>query len=171
MVQLLKLYAIDWRKVVSRSDRVGQILCQHRQHPPSDWTLIPSFSGEVPHLVGPASLTVLTVLTALLDCFGLEALILMIRVPLLPSRVNAISMPSIRSDVWARRSRPASARGDFGQAEFPAKRPAAGELAPARWSSDALPVHVGHLAIISRTWAATGSASITPSMAALRFSS
>jgi hypothetical protein len=42
-------------------------------------------------------LTVLTELTALLDCFGVDALILMIRVPLLPSRVNAISMPSSRA--------------------------------------------------------------------------
>jgi len=86
-------------------------------------------------------LTVLTVLTALLDCFGPEALILMIRVPLLPSRVNVMSMPSTRGDVWARRRRPASARGDFRHAEFPAKRPAAGEHATARWRSDALPVH------------------------------
>jgi len=34
--------------------------------------------------------TVLTELTALPDCFGRVALILMIRVPLLPSRVNAM---------------------------------------------------------------------------------
>ena len=129
----------------------------------------PCFDGDVSYLVGPALLTVPTLLTSLLDCFGLAALILMIRVPHLPSRVNATSIPSFRSEVWARRSRPASARGDLGHAEFPAMRPA--EPAPARWSYDALPVHVVHLAIISRTWAATGSASITPSMAALRFSS
>jgi hypothetical protein len=39
----------------------------------------------------------------------------MIRVPARPSRPKAISMPSVRSAVWARRRRPASARGVFGQ--------------------------------------------------------
>jgi hypothetical protein len=62
------------------------------------------------------SLTVVTVLTVLRGDLACEALIRMILLPPLPSRLNAISMPSARSDVWARRSRPASARGDFGQA-------------------------------------------------------
>jgi hypothetical protein len=43
------------------------------------------------------------------------AVILMVRVPDRPSRLNTISIPSARSEVCARRSRPASARGLFGQ--------------------------------------------------------
>jgi hypothetical protein len=71
-------------------------------------------------------MTVMTVLTVLRGDLACEALIRMIRLPPLPSRLKAISMPRARSDVWARRSRPASARGDFGQAERPS---------PARWKA------------------------------------
>jgi hypothetical protein len=48
-------------------------------------------------------LTVLTVLRGGLSC---DALIRMIRVPARPSRLNVISMPSVRSEVCARRNRP-----------------------------------------------------------------
>jgi hypothetical protein len=58
-------------------------------------------------------LTVLTMLTVSWGSCWCEALIRMTRVPARPSRPKAISMPSVRSDVWARRSRPASARGDL----------------------------------------------------------
>src|SRR5438034_3063890 len=51
-------------------------------------------------------LTVLTVFSALV-------LTLIILVPARPSRENLISMPSVRRNVCARRSRPASARGLF----------------------------------------------------------
>jgi hypothetical protein len=49
-------------------------------------------------------LTVLTVFSALV-------LTRIILVPVRPSRENVISMPSVRRNVCARRSRPASARG------------------------------------------------------------
>ncbi len=39
----------------------------------------------------------------------------MMRVPDRPSRPKAISIPKVRRNVWARRSRPASARGLLGQ--------------------------------------------------------
>jgi hypothetical protein len=54
-------------------------------------------------------------LTVLWVDFACDALMPMIRAPLRPSRPSAISMPNALSDVWARRNRPASARGDFGQ--------------------------------------------------------
>jgi hypothetical protein len=41
-------------------------------------------------------------------------------------------MPSARSEVWARRNRPASARGDFGQPELLAERPSGERSAPIR---------------------------------------
>jgi hypothetical protein len=57
-------------------------------------------------------LTVLTVLTALTVArFSIPALILIVRVPARPSRVKDISMPSMRRNVCARRSRPARATG------------------------------------------------------------
>jgi hypothetical protein len=55
----------------------------------------------------------LTVLTE----FSALVLTLIILVPVRPSRENVISMPSVRRNVCARRSRPASARGFFAQAE------------------------------------------------------
>jgi glucose dehydrogenase len=46
-----------------------------------------------------------------LTLFSAIVLTLIILVPVRPSRENAISMPSVRRSVCARRSRPASARG------------------------------------------------------------
>jgi hypothetical protein len=69
-------------------------------------------------LEGSRSLTVLTVLTVFSGKFSCDAVIRMIRVPPRPSRLKEISMPSARSEVWTRRSRPASARGDFGQPDL-----------------------------------------------------
>ena len=54
-------------------------------------------------------LTVLTVFSGLV-------LSLIILIPVRPSRENVISMPSVRRNVCARRSRPASARGFFAHA-------------------------------------------------------
>src|SRR6516162_2591808 len=54
----------------------------------------------------------LTVLTS----FSALVLTLIILVPVRPSRENVISMPSVRRNVCARRSRPASARGFFAHA-------------------------------------------------------
>jgi hypothetical protein len=94
---------------------------------------------------------------------------LIVRAPPRPSRRKVISMPRIRRKVWARRRRPARARGLLGQSVCPLLSPSPGGLAPARSRSEALPIHVLRSAIISRTRAATGSASIKSSTAALRF--
>ena len=113
-------------------------------------------------------LTVLTVLTMLWDRFSPMAVILIVRVPNRPSRPKTISIPSVRSGVCARRSRPASARGFFGQPErFPTMGLPA-TLAPASRRSEALPAHCARSAIISRTRAATGSASTMFSIASRR---
>jgi hypothetical protein len=69
-----------------------------------------------------------------------DDLILMMRVPDRPSRLKSISIPKVRSNVWARRSRPARARGLLGQPAFPDENPAGAALARSR--SDALPDHV-----------------------------
>ena len=90
------------------------------------------------------------------------------RVPDRPSRLKVISIPKVRSKVWARRSRPASARGLLGQPARPSGNPSG--AAPARSRSDALPDQVERRAMISRTRVATGSASMIPSRAALRLS-
>jgi hypothetical protein len=95
--------------------------------------------------------------------------ILITLVPGRPSRLNAMSMPRTRRNVCARRRQPASARGFFGQAAAPLGRPGPARAAPARRRSEALPVHVRRFATICRTQAATGSASIRSSIAALRF--
>jgi hypothetical protein len=62
-----------------------------------------------------AALTGLTVLTLT----SLFVLTLIILVPVRPSRENVISMPSVRRNVCARRSRPASARGFLAHAAPP----------------------------------------------------
>ena len=106
-------------------------------------------------------LTVLTVLSVLV-------LTLIILVPSRPSRENVISMPSVRRNVCARRSRPASARGFFAHAvplEMSSRVPSAHK----RKRSDALPVQMVRSTMIARTQLATGSASMMLSMAALRF--
>jgi hypothetical protein len=156
---------------VCKSDSVGKILRQHRQHYSDAWRIVPAPGSGFPDWERPSTLTILTVLTVSGVGCRYDAFILIIRVPALPSRVNVMSMPSARSDVWARRNRPARALGDFGQPEpFVAYR-SAEKSALTRRRSDALPVHVAYLLIISLMWAATGSASITSSVAAFRFSS
>jgi hypothetical protein len=79
-------------------------------------------------------LTVLTVSSALV-------LTLIILVPVRPSRENVTSMPSVRRNVCARRSRPASARGFFAHAvalEMSVRACSAHK----RKRSDALPIHI-----------------------------
>jgi len=83
-------------------------------------------------LEGSRSLTVLTVLTVFSHEFSCDTVIRMIRVPLRPSRLKEISMPNTRSAVWTRRSRLASARGDFGQPELLAGHPSGKRPAPIR---------------------------------------
>jgi hypothetical protein len=96
------------------------------------------------------------------------AVTLIVRVPNRPSRPKTISIPSVRRKVCARRSRPASARGLFGQPDrFPTMGLPAARV-PASKRSDALPVHCARSAIISRTRAATGSASTMFSIASRR---
>src|SRR5437660_9001027 len=67
-------------------------------------------------MLGEMVLTLLTALTVRAR-FSVAALILIVRVPAGPSRVKDISMPSVRRNVCARRSRPARAPGFFGQLE------------------------------------------------------
>src|SRR5436190_18178686 len=82
--------------------------------------------------------------------------ILMIRLPPRPSRPKAMSMPSTRRNVCARRRRPASARGFLGQPVLPLDMPSPLRSAPARRRA-ALPVHELRSTMISRTQAATES--------------
>ena len=63
----------------------------------------------------PSPRTLQTVQTVLRDRSSPMAVILIVRVPNRPSRPKTISIPSVRRKVCARRSRPASARGLFGQ--------------------------------------------------------
>src|SRR6516162_2297065 len=118
-----------------------------------------------------AALIVLTVLTVLtvLAWFSAAELILITRVPALPSRPKVISTPNLRRNVCARRSRPARARGVLGHPFVSFQTPSPPNSAPARRRSEALPVHVLRFAINSRIRAATGSPSMSSSMAALRF--
>jgi hypothetical protein len=96
--------------------------------------------------------------------------ILIMRLPVRPSRLKAISMPTVLRNVWQRRSRPAKARGFLGHPAV-----LSGTSSPAaigaRRRSEALPAHVLRTAMISRTKAATGSASMMPSIAARRLAS
>lgn len=88
-------------------------------------------------------LTVLTVFSGLV-------LTLIILVPVRPSRENAISIPSVRRNVCARRNRPASARGFFAHAVslgMSSRAPSAHK----RKRSDALSVHMVRSAMIART--------------------
>src|SRR6202048_4963031 len=80
-------------------------------------------------------LTVLTIFSRLVR-------MVMILFPARPSRLKTISMPSARRKVWARRRRPASARGFSGQPVRHVKVLALIEAPPARRSSVALPVHM-----------------------------
>jgi hypothetical protein len=108
----------------------------------------------------PRSWRLLTVLTV----YSPPVRMLIILVPARPPRENVTSMPSVRRNVCARRSRPASARGFVGQSPLPLEMPSLLRSAPARRRSAALPVHELRSAIMSRTRAATGSASMMPSM-------
>jgi hypothetical protein len=84
------------------------------------------------------------------------AVIPIVPIPNRPSRRKTISIPSVRRKVCARRSRPASVRGFFGQpAHFPTMGLPA-TLVPARKRSDALPIHCARSAMSSRTRAASG---------------
>src|SRR3954464_5507221 len=94
--------------------------------------------------------TVLTVLTVLRVGFARDALSLMIRVPARPSRPKVISIPSARRGVCARRSRPASARGDWDVSSLEGR-------AATRNRSEAFPLHMVRSAIMSRIRAATAS--------------
>jgi hypothetical protein len=107
---------------------------------------------------------VLTVLTL----FSPLVLTLIILVPVRPSRENVISMPSLRRNVCARRSRPASARGFFAHA-VALEMSSRALSAHKRKRSDALPLHVVRSTMIARTQVAMGSASMMLSMAVLRF--
>ena len=102
------------------------------------------------------------------DAIFALVLTLTILVAVRPSRENVISIPRVRRNVCARRSRPARARGFFAQLlplELPSRAPS--ELNSKR--SDAVPVHMVRLAIIARMRLAMGSASMMLSIAALRF--
>jgi hypothetical protein len=109
-------------------------------------------------------LTVLTVLTV----FSSGLRIVIILFPARPSRLNVISMPRIRRKVCARRSRPARARGFLGQPVPSRDVPLLLQPTPRCMRSTALPVHNLRSAMISHTQAATGSASMAHSIAALR---
>jgi hypothetical protein len=86
------------------------------------------------------------------------------RVRARPCFSKPISMPTLRRKVAARRNRFAKARGLSGQ-DFALvmRSPTVKLRAPRR--SDAVPVHTVREVISVRTAAATGSASITPSIA------
>src|SRR6516165_6282831 len=111
----------------------------------------------------PLSQTLLTLLTVL-TVFSSEVRILITRFPARPSRLKAMSMPSARRNVWARRKCPARARGFLSRAA--PVLPVRSRLARRR--SAALPVQELRLDMSSRTNAAIGSASIMLSIAALR---
>ena len=91
----------------------------------------------------------------------------MVRVRARPSRTKPISIPTLRKNVAARRSLPASALGLSGQVlDLAMRSPATSARASRR--SEAVPVHSVCVAINARTAAAIGSASITPSTASSR---
>ena len=69
-------------------------------------------------------------------------------------------MPTLRRKVCARRKRPDTARGLSGQ-DFDLVMRSPANPANLLRRSEAVPVQVGHAAIMARTAAATGSASIT----------
>jgi hypothetical protein len=112
----------------------------------------------------PLSLTLLTVLTV----FSGNERIRITLLPDRPSRPNAISIPSARRNVCARRKWPARARGFFAQPvpSFGIRSLLRSTLTRRR--SAALPVQEGRSLMNSRTQAAIGSASIMLSIAALR---
>src|SRR5262249_18465905 len=87
---------------------------------------------------------------------GWVVLMWMVRVREWPSRPKLISMPILRREFAARRSRPARARGLSGQLlDLAARSPTASARVPI--SSEAVPVHTVAITIIAHTAAATGS--------------
>ena len=107
--------------------------------------------------LGALSLMLLTVLTV----FSRDLRILITLLPARPSRLNVMSMPSVRRNVCARRKCPARARGFLGQ---PALSPVClVRSTPIRRRSAALPVHEPRPLMNSAQ-----SASMMPSIAALR---
>src|SRR6266511_914068 len=115
----------------------------------------------------PLSLTLLTVLTVLTVFSGNERIRITL-LPARPSRLNAISIPSARRNDCARRKWPARARGFFAQpVPFFGIRSLLRSTLTRRRSA-ALPVQEGRSLMNSRTQAAIGSASMMPSIAALR---
>ena len=109
-------------------------------------------------------LTVLTVLTV----FSRDVRILITLLPARPSRLKAMSMPSVRRNVCARRKWPARALGFLGQPVLCFEIRSLLRSKLTRRRSAALPVHELRSLMNSRTQAAIGSASMMPSIAALR---
>ena len=113
-------------------------LRQHRQHRLHERCLFSDPSKDGLIASRPTMLTVLTVFSTLV-------LTLIILVPVRPSRENVISMPSVRRNVCARRSRPARARGFFAHA-VPLELSVRARSAHKRKRSDALPARPSALA-------------------------
>jgi hypothetical protein len=108
-----RVFATD--RLSRRSNRRGEAsrrLRQHRQHR-SRAHECPNPGGCFPPRIDMSWQPVLTALTALtmVARFSIPALILIVRVPARPSRVKDISIPSMRRNVCARRSRPAKGAG------------------------------------------------------------
>jgi hypothetical protein len=103
----------------------------------------------------------LTVLAMLQRRLSGAALMWIVRVPARPSRLKPISMPSVRRNVCARRSRPASDLGVLGQSALLREASLLTRSAVARRRSEAVPVHVMRSAMRSRTQTATRSLSMT----------
>jgi hypothetical protein len=91
----------------------------------------------------------------------------MVRVRARPSRSNAMSIPTLRRKVAARRTLPESTRGAAGQV-LAQRTVSLTSPARAPRRSDAVPVHTVREAISERTAEPTGSASMTLSTASSR---
>src|ERR1700730_14236404 len=115
----------------------------------------------------PLSWTLLTVLTVL-TVFSRDVRILITLLPVRLSRLKVISRPSARRNVCARRKWPARARGFLGQPVLSLVCLVRSTLTRRRSAS--LPIHELRSLMNSRTQAVIGSASIMPSIAALRLS-
>jgi hypothetical protein len=145
----------------------GRQCRQHRAHRSSNVS-IACICLLRPEVSWHTALTVVPVLT-LVPRFPLPELILIVRVPARPSRLKDTSIPSTRRKVCARRNRPERAPGFFGQ-PAPERSSAPRSLA-ARKSSEAVPAQLPRSATSLRTQTATGSLSMTSSIADLRFAS
>ena len=140
----------------ARAGQIGSTLSSQTHRP---------MAADVVSTGAPSPRTLLTVQTV----FSRVRRILMILLPAWPSRLNVMSMPSPRRNVCTRRRRPASARGFLGQPALLRETSSPAQSAQAIRRSEALPVQLRRSAMISRTQAATGSVSMTLSIAALRF--